>query len=91
MVALKRISVTFTSIACLVVINITSVHKSLMMSNRDTIYRTSIASVICKLGDSCVLLSNVVTYLFVYIYIYIFPPIYINQIIALQKLQHVGG
>jgi hypothetical protein len=53
MVALK-------STACLVVINIPSVHKLQMMSDRDTTYRTSIASVICKMGDTCVIQLNVI-------------------------------
>jgi len=34
MVARKRFSFTFTSIACRVVINITSVHMTLMMNSR---------------------------------------------------------
>jgi len=34
MVARKRLNFTFTSIACLVVINITSVHMTLMMNSR---------------------------------------------------------
>ena len=34
MVARKHLNVTFTSIACLVVINITTVHTSLMINNR---------------------------------------------------------
>ena len=67
----KRINVRSTSITCLVVNNITTAHMSLIMNDRGIHYRLhNIASVICKLGDKYVLLSNVIMYLHIYSHIY---------------------
>jgi hypothetical protein len=78
MVALKRINVTCKSIDFLVVTNFPLVHKSLMMNDRGIQYIRSnyTASVICNMGDSCLLLSNVTVYIYsIYIqYIYIYNP-----------------